>query len=162
MQPGVLRILTQHRANPASTSKSEDLSGLITRHPAVLLLQDEHQSTHNRYSEQPCRTRCSTFNVSIVKLKIRPRLEPAHVQPEASETFTQHRANPASTSRSEGLRPDYTHSVFLAHHHPTARLLGIPPTPQAPLKNNPILDHDEHHHHFNNHQNPQHLSLPSN
>ena len=53
---------------------------------------------YNRYSEQPCRTRCSTFNVSIVKLKIRLRLEPAHVQPEASETFTQHRANPASTS----------------------------------------------------------------
>ena len=79
---------------------------------------------YNRYSEQPCRTRCSTFNVSIVKLKIRPRLEPAHVQPEASETFTQHRANPVSASRSEGLRPDYT-----CHHHPTARLLGIPRDP---------------------------------
>ena len=81
---------------------------------------------YNQYSEQPCRTRCSTFNVSIVKLKIHLRLESAHVQPEASDTFTQHRANPASTSRSEGLRPDYTHSVFFAHHHPTARLLGIP------------------------------------
>ena len=72
-----------------------------------------------------------------LKPKIRLRLETAHVQPEASETLTQHRANPASTSRSEGLRPDYTHSVFLAHHHPTARLLGSlgipsPSTPNPP------------------------------
>jgi uncharacterized protein HemY len=45
VQPGAFRILIQHRANPASTSKSENLSGLTTRHPAVLLLQDEHKST---------------------------------------------------------------------------------------------------------------------
>ena len=70
----------------------------------------------------------------LTKPKIRLRLETAHVQPEASETLTQHRANPASTSRSDGLRPDYTHSVF-AHHPPTVRLLGIPRKKQAPCPN---------------------------
>ena len=61
----------------------------------------------------------------LIKPKICLRLETAHVQPEASETLTQHRANPASTSRSEGLRPDYTHQS-LPITHPTVRLLGIP------------------------------------
>ena len=61
----------------------------------------------------------------LIKPKTRLRLETAHVQPEASETLTQHRANPASTSRSEGLRPDYTHQS-LPFTHPTVRLLGIP------------------------------------